>query len=208
MQTCGNNKHETDEVCDDGNNVSGDGCAAGCKFIEPPYVCPLVGKCNAKCGNGFYEGDIPSLGIVATQNEECDDGNQISGDGCSSICTIESGWVCDHRANDGLLLELPSFRSYCRPADVGTSSGASAVQSFYKIATIDEYQWNAYTARGSNAGKFRLIEYEGTSNDGSALRLQGITFVQRRYWWYPYASELTVVKQWQNGVFTTSIDYQ
>ena len=41
-------------------------------------VCPEV-----RCGNGSIEG-----------NEKCDDGNANSGDGCSSTCTIESGYVC------------------------------------------------------------------------------------------------------------------
>jgi len=27
--------------------------------------------------------------------EECDDGNIIDGDGCSSKCTIEKAWSCD-----------------------------------------------------------------------------------------------------------------
>ena len=57
------------EVCDDGNNVSGDGCSKGCTQIEPPYVCPevpLVGKCNMYCGNGFFEGDDPRIGLVGT----------------------------------------------------------------------------------------------------------------------------------------------
>ena len=35
------------------------------------------------CGNGIIEND-----------ESCDDGNQESGDGCDSMCRIESGWVC------------------------------------------------------------------------------------------------------------------
>lgn len=24
----------------------------------------------------------------------CDDGNLVNGDGCSSSCTVENGWVC------------------------------------------------------------------------------------------------------------------
>ncbi|GEM_PF-3840550 len=37
-----------------------------------------------KCGDGLYN----------PGREECDDGNTNSGDGCSSTCQIESGWVC------------------------------------------------------------------------------------------------------------------
>ena len=35
------------------------------------------------CGNGIISGD-----------ETCDDGNLVSGDGCSSSCSTENGWVC------------------------------------------------------------------------------------------------------------------
>ena len=61
-QTCGNKKHDTGEVCDDGNNDDGDGCAQGCMKIESPYQCPLVGGCNLNCGNGIYEGIDTSIG--------------------------------------------------------------------------------------------------------------------------------------------------
>jgi cysteine-rich repeat protein len=71
------------EICDDGNNVSGDGCSKGCKTIEAPYACPLVGKCMLNCGNGIFEGIDTRLGLTGTENEQCDDGNKVSGDGCS-----------------------------------------------------------------------------------------------------------------------------
>ena len=61
---------------------SGDPCGAG-------LVCPENSVCAARqniciftaCGNGV---------IDAIQNEECDDGNVIGGDGCSPFCLIES----------------------------------------------------------------------------------------------------------------------
>lgn len=48
------------------------------------------------CGNGImidaYEYDI---------YEECDDGNNDNGDGCSSNCRVESGYECTTYADDG-----------------------------------------------------------------------------------------------------------
>ena len=35
------------------------------------------------CGNG-----------VRSNNEECDDGNRVNGDGCSSLCMLELGYIC------------------------------------------------------------------------------------------------------------------
>lgn len=41
------------EVCDDGNNVSGDGCKSDCSLIETGYECPRWGTpCQLMCGNG------------------------------------------------------------------------------------------------------------------------------------------------------------
>ncbi|MBI4141977.1 DUF4215 domain-containing protein [Candidatus Woesearchaeota archaeon] len=68
---CGNRIIESDEQCDDGNLVDGDGCSAECR-LEPVMLL---------CGNGVLNRDA---------GEECDDGNHASGDGCSfPECRIE-----------------------------------------------------------------------------------------------------------------------
>ncbi|NNL03879.1 MAG: hypothetical protein HKO85_01230 [Xanthomonadales bacterium] len=38
----------------------------------------------SNCGNGVIDGP-----------EECDDGNRKIGDGCSNVCVIEPGWLCE-----------------------------------------------------------------------------------------------------------------
>jgi len=49
---------------------------------------------------GFFSGDNGKVlstcgnGIVETPYEECDDNNYVSGDGCSALCKIESGYIC------------------------------------------------------------------------------------------------------------------
>ncbi|MDY0003180.1 MAG: DUF4215 domain-containing protein [Polyangia bacterium] len=68
---CGNGRLDLDEGCDDGNNVSGDGCSAGCVDEVP----------GAECGNGIWE-----------VGEGCDDGNTSNADGCDSSCQPE--FVC------------------------------------------------------------------------------------------------------------------
>jgi cysteine-rich repeat protein len=65
---CGDHKVVGPEVCDDGNQRSGDGCSADCLSTEV-------------CGNGY---------IDAVVGEECDSGIAgLSRDGCSSTCTLE-----------------------------------------------------------------------------------------------------------------------
>lgn len=65
---CGNGIVDPDEVCDDANNVHGDGCAADCRSDET-------------CGNGVID-----LAI----GESCDDGNTADGDGCRASCVAIS----------------------------------------------------------------------------------------------------------------------
>jgi fibro-slime domain-containing protein len=76
---------QSTENCDDGNNLSGDGCSSSC-VREAHWTCPTVGKpCihDVMCGDGMIEG-----------TEACDDGNTNSGDGCAADCTLECGWEC------------------------------------------------------------------------------------------------------------------
>src|SRR6185503_12968993 len=56
------------EICDDGNNIDGDGCSGNCLSTEA-------------CGN---------LLVDAAKGEVCDDGNQVDHDGCSSACQPET----------------------------------------------------------------------------------------------------------------------
>ncbi|MGN1072573.1 MAG: DUF4215 domain-containing protein [Bradymonadia bacterium] len=82
------------EECDDGNTKNGDGCSSTGE-IETGYVCVCdkssIGHnksnpacvCSTSCGDG-----------IRMPDEECDDGNNKSGDGCSAGCTIEDYAIC------------------------------------------------------------------------------------------------------------------
>jgi len=63
--TCGDGVVASNEACDDGNTVSGDGCNATCTSTEV-------------CGNGFLD-----------PGEPCDDGNLDELDGCLSTCQTD-----------------------------------------------------------------------------------------------------------------------
>lgn len=57
-------------------------CAEDTSIVS--YVCECEGACNSVCGNSTVDSD-----------ETCDDGNTTAGDGCSAVCAVESGWICD-----------------------------------------------------------------------------------------------------------------
>ncbi len=92
---CGDGVVDFPEECDDGNNVSGDGCLYDCRneFVANDGNCDednnetceySPADCCPDCGN-----------FVLDAGEGCDDGNNVSGDGCSQGCTDEDqGSVC------------------------------------------------------------------------------------------------------------------
>lgn len=94
---CGDGIPNGGEGCDDGNdNDLGDGCSPGCK-AEPKCI-PGAG-CTSSCGDGL---------ILPGDDEECDDGNLKDGDGCSSTCRKEPGFMCETTTSEGAsTLTLP-----------------------------------------------------------------------------------------------------
>ncbi|HIG40281.1 MAG TPA: DUF4215 domain-containing protein [Gammaproteobacteria bacterium] len=86
---CGNSIVEPPETCDDGNTADTDGCSSTCS-IEEGFSCPTPGNAcvveavqQPNCGNGLL--NAPEI---------CDDGNLADGDGCSQLCSVETGWDC------------------------------------------------------------------------------------------------------------------
>jgi len=86
---CGNGKTEPGESCDAGKDNGlfygdGKGCSKTCTK-EPTCrnASGVTGPCSHSCGDGNVDPD-----------EQCDDGNQVSGDGCSTTCQSEGGFSC------------------------------------------------------------------------------------------------------------------
>jgi cysteine-rich repeat protein len=72
------------EACDDGNQLSGDGCSADCMTTEEGWVCNTQGitSCErSRCGDGVRTGQYLDGDVVRI--EVCDDGNDVPGDGCT-----------------------------------------------------------------------------------------------------------------------------
>jgi len=98
LTVCANGRLDRLEMCDDGNTVAGDGCAADCASNEScgngvtdtavgevcddgntqhGDGCAAGCRSNEACGNGVLD---------TTVGEECDDGNTANWDGCNAVC--------------------------------------------------------------------------------------------------------------------------
>lgn len=59
------------------------GSSTGSGIVLPPRDGGVDRPAGGHCGDG-----------VLQRNEQCDDGNTVSGDGCNAVCQIEANWVC------------------------------------------------------------------------------------------------------------------
>jgi cysteine-rich repeat protein len=91
---CGDDIQASDEACDDGNTDT-EICAYGeTECIVCNTVCELIAGLVTQCGDGTLNG------LEAA--EECDDGNRNNEDGCSDLCEIEPGWICEPNENTNI----------------------------------------------------------------------------------------------------------
>ncbi len=143
--TCGNNDLGDGETCDDGNRSSGDGCSADCRHEGARPVVALCGNvtlepgesCERTAGGAWPVASCDPLRCVKTGSaacapgaanccgdgtvdaaEDCDDGNAVGQDGCSTRCLLEGssvGYATPSFCGDG----VTGTGEQCEAAAVG-----------------------------------------------------------------------------------------
>jgi len=107
--------NQDDEKCDDGNNISRDGCSDTC-IAE-------------YCGDG----------IVNNVDEQCDDNNSIAGDGCSAACKVEPGYHCQNVTDQKYTIE--SLCGRCQlPGLFRAEPGECDGDNWNTVATHGEFE--------------------------------------------------------------------
>ena len=116
---CGDGRLSLDgnEACDDGNTLPDDGCSAACA-IENHTSCTFTFNKDILFDevSELYSVNPPDSHCVKrrcgdtrinVQGETCDDGNIKSFDGCSSTCTVETGFNCEHSSELDFQVDPP-----------------------------------------------------------------------------------------------------
>lgn len=110
---------------------------------------PVTANCTEICGDGI----LFNLG--------CDDGNLINGDGCSSTCTVESGWAC------------PGGSSTARSVCTTPSNYTATLTYSVKNSTRNSIWWTfLITPYDSN---IELIDFSNSALVRCNISLQNIT---------------------------------
>ena len=172
------------ELCDDGNQLAGDGCSPNCQYEEscrngildasggpanPPELCDdgdtidtdeCRNNCQAGfgCGNGFVDNDGPGGPSI---DEECDNGSTNDNAVCDGDCTIP---VCgDNRFNT-------AAGEACDPGTVGVNV-ASCNSDCTVPACGDGKRNPAFTPTGAT-GPEQCDDMNTTAGDGCSATCQ------------------------------------
>lgn len=121
--SCGDHAPDTDEACDDGNDVDTDACLATCAlascgdgFVRKGFEACDDGNSDDSdaCGNDCA---LPSCGDAVVQTgEECDDGNGDDSDACPGNCIAA-------RCGDGFVQAGSRAATWARPTKIDPRCG-------------------------------------------------------------------------------------
>lgn len=151
---CGNKVVNSDETCDDGNTIDGDGCTAKCQINV--------------CGDG----------ILWPGKEECDDGNKVDNDACSAQCKVNASPIA---CADGTAEQKFSDHMYGCDGNYTSLNIETACAKGWHPANPNEYfsyggvtvkptqlRWvdTAWDAQGKDTSIKNWQGYYDTSNSG------------------------------------------
>jgi fibro-slime domain-containing protein len=137
MAVCGDGQRTAGEQCDDGGTAPGDGCDATCRVEAtidvgklPSGANPLLWSWDCEPGQPCTVKRCGDQDVAGT--EQCDDGNNDMGDGCTPTCRKEpscrtaegQSTACVSSCGDGLI--LPGDLEQCDDGNLQDGDGCSS----------------------------------------------------------------------------------
>lgn len=135
--TCGNQRMDGDEECDDGNQRNGDGCESNCTVV--PINCGLVP--NTGCGAGLV------CDVVSNKRHCRPVGTGTHQQTCTSNYQCLGGSTCVHVTDNAA-----ACLAYCRDDNdcAGFGAGSRCLSTLETGERICTFQCTAYAPRGRN----------------------------------------------------------
>ncbi len=180
---CGNGVIDSGEYCDDGIASQASYCRgcypiAGyvCVNSDPP--CPS-GKCTTTATRCILISSLYGDGVVSSDFEDCDDGNNVAGDGCYNG-NIERGYICPNAGKrcvaaacgDGIL----AWGEECDDGNNNDNDGCSGRckrETGYACTTEMNQKTNCLTPKGRCGDG--LVQYGEECDDGNTSNNDGCT---------------------------------
>eukprot|EP00210_Caulerpa_lentillifera_P002634 g2516.t1 len=106
---------------------------------EPKWIVP---RWVETCGDGILEG-----------TEECDDGNRKEGDGCSSYCWVEPGWICSFTSPSKCRKDYTVTEDSTEEMYVQTEQGSVTVNSDTSTQTQSSSSSSSSSSASHSGGK-------------------------------------------------------
>jgi cysteine-rich repeat protein len=142
----------------------------------------VVETCSYGCSNGLCT--MPYCGNgIADPGEECDDGNTINGDGCSSTCKVENDgnytYVISYVGDIDGAVDENWFYFYAQLTDFYNTNKIPASFSLYpatmlKNAALESSYRNMY-----EGGNIELIQ-KGNNGDDNEMNMDNLTYDQQK----------------------------
>lgn len=179
---CGDGIVGGNEECDDHNNKGADGCSPTCQ-IEAAFYCKNTAyndrnsTCTTRCGDG-----LTMWMISGSAKEECDDGNLINGDGCSSDCKVEDGWQCTEfkEGNYPDHIEVPvTYRDFRGRDTKGSDDGYQTSTWINDLKAVDD-SCDRTIVEGTGAGSTTaswLVSQSKTNMNDASKYANGVKFL-------------------------------
>lgn len=117
----------------------------------------IMGSRHRRCGDGI---------VQRSAGESCDDGNTVSGDGCSSNCsTVESGWICTtttprHPTSKCIQLFANDTKSSKQELNTAQQLELEFLQIYLMLADDAHFHGCSYNMSNNSSSRFSTEDWK------------------------------------------------